>query len=257
MVAPKQGRSGGGLYTSDGYVAGVCDFAEPQGNHGLYAAPDVDLPDPRPQQPDGPLRPGANGPATRCLAENRPAPGRAEPEYRLQSPDRNDPGGVSLPPPEMLGIKTPERRRERRRRPASSPPELLAPDASPDGRTQDGPLGRHRPLRHVRAGPRGRVRRTARDARPAGDRPDQALGREAGGRAASRWRSCRRPGSSNSADQTLPVTKGRVGGGSSEPGRGPRAEPPVDPPFVRWQEARLNALTCAYRTPAPSRRAGR
>ena len=39
MVAPKQGRSGGGLFTSDGYVAGVCDFAEPQGNHGLYAAP--------------------------------------------------------------------------------------------------------------------------------------------------------------------------------------------------------------------------
>ncbi len=37
--APKQGRSGGGLYTSDGYVAGVCDFAEPRGNHGLYATP--------------------------------------------------------------------------------------------------------------------------------------------------------------------------------------------------------------------------
>ena len=37
--APKQGRSGGGLYTSDGYVAGVCDFAEPHGNVGLYATP--------------------------------------------------------------------------------------------------------------------------------------------------------------------------------------------------------------------------
>jgi thiol-disulfide isomerase/thioredoxin len=37
--APKQGRSGGGLYTTDGYVAGVCDFAEPRGNHGLYASP--------------------------------------------------------------------------------------------------------------------------------------------------------------------------------------------------------------------------
>ena len=37
--APKQGRSGGGLYTPDGYVAGVCDFAEPRGNHGLYASP--------------------------------------------------------------------------------------------------------------------------------------------------------------------------------------------------------------------------
>ena len=38
-VAPKEGRSGGGLYTTDGYLAGVCDFAEPQGNHGLYASP--------------------------------------------------------------------------------------------------------------------------------------------------------------------------------------------------------------------------
>ncbi len=38
-VAPKQGRSGGGLFTADGYVAGVCNFAEPQGNHGLYATP--------------------------------------------------------------------------------------------------------------------------------------------------------------------------------------------------------------------------
>jgi thiol-disulfide isomerase/thioredoxin len=37
--APKQGRSGGGLFTTDGYVAGVCNFAEPQGNHGLYATP--------------------------------------------------------------------------------------------------------------------------------------------------------------------------------------------------------------------------
>jgi hypothetical protein len=38
-VAPKQGRSGGGLFTDDGYLAGVCNFAEPQGDHGLYATP--------------------------------------------------------------------------------------------------------------------------------------------------------------------------------------------------------------------------
>ncbi|MDB5350487.1 MAG: trxA 2 [Planctomycetota bacterium] len=37
--APKQGRSGGGLYTQDGMLAGVCDFAEPKGGHGLYATP--------------------------------------------------------------------------------------------------------------------------------------------------------------------------------------------------------------------------
>jgi hypothetical protein len=39
LVAPKQGRSGGGLFTTEGYVAGVCNFAEPQGDHGLYATP--------------------------------------------------------------------------------------------------------------------------------------------------------------------------------------------------------------------------
>lgn len=37
--APRQGRSGGGLYTIEGYVAGVCNFAEPRGGHGLYASP--------------------------------------------------------------------------------------------------------------------------------------------------------------------------------------------------------------------------
>jgi len=37
--APAQGRSGGGLYTTDGHLAGVCDFAEPVGNVGLYASP--------------------------------------------------------------------------------------------------------------------------------------------------------------------------------------------------------------------------
>ena len=38
---PKEGRSGGGLYTSDGYVAGVCDFADPSERVGLYAVPEA------------------------------------------------------------------------------------------------------------------------------------------------------------------------------------------------------------------------
>jgi thiol-disulfide isomerase/thioredoxin len=39
--APKRGRSGGGLFTEDGQVAGVCDFAygDPQFPRGLYATP--------------------------------------------------------------------------------------------------------------------------------------------------------------------------------------------------------------------------
>jgi hypothetical protein len=36
---PKQGRSGGGLFTEEGNLTGVCNFAEPIGNHGLYATP--------------------------------------------------------------------------------------------------------------------------------------------------------------------------------------------------------------------------
>ncbi len=39
QTAPKQGRTGGGLFTSDGYLAGVCNFAEPKGDQGLYATP--------------------------------------------------------------------------------------------------------------------------------------------------------------------------------------------------------------------------
>ena len=40
QTAPKQGRTGGGLFTSDGYLAGVCNFSEPKGDRGLYAVPD-------------------------------------------------------------------------------------------------------------------------------------------------------------------------------------------------------------------------
>ena len=35
---PVQGRSGGGLFSKEGYVIGVCNAADPQDNEGLYAA---------------------------------------------------------------------------------------------------------------------------------------------------------------------------------------------------------------------------
>lgn len=109
MVAPIQGRSGGGLFTSDGYVAGVCDFAEPQGNHGLYAHPNsiysilnrnnlVAIYDP------------SRARTEREVALNtNPKPGRDLADFRGQSPDPNDPGRVTLPPPEMAGVKPPIR----------------------------------------------------------------------------------------------------------------------------------------------------
>ncbi|HVX11623.1 MAG TPA: thioredoxin domain-containing protein [Pirellulales bacterium] len=37
---PDQGRSGGGLFTVDGYLIGVCNAADPGDNEGLYAAID-------------------------------------------------------------------------------------------------------------------------------------------------------------------------------------------------------------------------
>ena len=36
---PKEGRSGGGLFTTNGYLAGVCSFADPSEQAGLYAPP--------------------------------------------------------------------------------------------------------------------------------------------------------------------------------------------------------------------------
>ncbi len=38
---PAEGRSGGGLYTTDGYVAGVGNFADPHEKTGLYAVPEA------------------------------------------------------------------------------------------------------------------------------------------------------------------------------------------------------------------------
>ena len=42
-VAPKQGRSGGGLFTDDGYIAGICNFAEPPGQSRPLRHATIDL----------------------------------------------------------------------------------------------------------------------------------------------------------------------------------------------------------------------
>ena len=120
--APKQGRSGGGLFTSDGYIAGVCDFAEPTGNHGLYASPSSIYKILDRNRLTALYNPSkAPGGSDRLLAENqnslsprRPTANSStladsgEPQIRGQSPDREDAlGSVTLPPPEMLNIKAP------------------------------------------------------------------------------------------------------------------------------------------------------
>lgn len=107
MVAPKQGRSGGGLFTSDGFVAGVCDFAEPRGNHGLYASPKSIYSILDRNSLTALYSPVRKAPDT-LLAKNRPAPARSNaPRARGQSPDHDDADDVTMPPPEMLGIKAP------------------------------------------------------------------------------------------------------------------------------------------------------
>jgi hypothetical protein len=106
--APKQGRSGGGLYTSDGYIAGVCDFAEPRGNHGLYATPTsiYHILDRNnlsvcyaPVKTASPALLASD----RSGSRRRSAPAIA----RGQSPDRDESNLVMIPPPELLGIKPP------------------------------------------------------------------------------------------------------------------------------------------------------
>lgn len=118
LHAPKQGRSGGGLYTSDGYLAGVCDFAEPKGNHGLYATPRsiyqlldrnnlMALYTPVRRNPD------------RLLAENQTRPRTVT---RAQSPDGEETNPVTIPDPELLGIPAPSIARTSPRRGWQAPP---------------------------------------------------------------------------------------------------------------------------------------
>jgi thiol-disulfide isomerase/thioredoxin len=106
--APKQGRSGGGLYTSDGYIAGVCDFAEPRGNHGLYATP-TSIYQILDRNKLSVCYAPVKSPSQTLLASDRPGDRRQSGSAiaRFQSPDRDESNLVMIPPPELLGIKTP------------------------------------------------------------------------------------------------------------------------------------------------------
>src|SRR5579864_1366810 len=87
--APKQGRSGGGLYTTDGHVAGVCDFAEPVGNHGLYASPQSIYRMLDRNNLMALYEPKSQGPKTLLAKNAGPAPKRGAPAHtlRAQSPE--------------------------------------------------------------------------------------------------------------------------------------------------------------------------
>jgi thiol-disulfide isomerase/thioredoxin len=120
-IAPKQGRSGGGLFTTDGYVAGVCNFAEPQGDHGLYATPRSIYSVLDRNNLAALYAPVESGRGTMVASRGDRAAGRGEVPItvaRGQSPEghegeraRHRPSDVTVPAPELLGIKTPLARR--------------------------------------------------------------------------------------------------------------------------------------------------
>ncbi len=152
LTAPKQGRSGGGLFTTDYHVAGVCNFAEPKGNHGLYATPRsiyylLDR-----NNLTALYAPVSRGSGT-LVADNRPtSPSRSPspspetpprvrrtltPIARSQSPDAEEPEvrrisanpeDVTLPHPSLLGIKDPVAAARAKRTPqaASVPTKRIA-----------------------------------------------------------------------------------------------------------------------------------
>ncbi|HEV3164170.1 MAG TPA: thioredoxin domain-containing protein [Isosphaeraceae bacterium] len=134
--APKQGRSGGGLYTTSGFVAGVCDFAEPAGNHGLYATPHsiyrmLDrhkltlVYEPNTARPESVL--------AQNEARTRP---RTSPSstLRSQSPDLNEAKPVTMPTPEIFGIKQAEAA-SRSARPEKKSRSSWHPTADPEPRS--------------------------------------------------------------------------------------------------------------------------
>ncbi len=96
--APKQGRSGGGLFTTNGYIAGVCNFAEPQGDHGLYATPRSIYSILDRNNLSALYAPVAAGTGTLLADRGRPSPVPAPTRVaRTQSPDIEDESNPAPP----------------------------------------------------------------------------------------------------------------------------------------------------------------
>jgi thiol-disulfide isomerase/thioredoxin len=104
--APRQGRSGGGLYTIDGYVAGVCDFAEPHGNHGLYASPRSIHAMLDRNSLTVCYNPTAPGPEL-LAARSRASSAGTKLRGQNPSPEGRELHRITLPDPEIVGVRTP------------------------------------------------------------------------------------------------------------------------------------------------------
>jgi hypothetical protein len=115
MIAPKQGRSGGGLFTTDGYIAGVCNFAEPRGDHGLYATPRSIYSMLDRNRLMALYAPVSTGSGTLVAGRGKRPPREDAPITiaRGQSPEPQEGapavrlGDITVPPPELVGIKSP------------------------------------------------------------------------------------------------------------------------------------------------------
>lgn len=108
--APKQGRSGGGIFTPEGYVAGVCDFASFT-NTGLYARPEsihrlLDR-----NRLTALYTPGAPRDSAIAMDNEKSVPARSPGTARLarnSTPiDTSNGRSITIPRPEMLGIRDP------------------------------------------------------------------------------------------------------------------------------------------------------
>jgi len=153
-IAPKEGRSGGGLYTIDGYVAGVCNFAEPQGDHGLYATPRsiyALLDRNRLSVLYAPVNRDTGTLTADRGAGQKPRRMGSVAVARSQSPDHDehkrdqkaaDDGELLIPPPSLMGIADPVlTRTERKPVAASGTTRRASWQATPD------PLAARKPKR--------------------------------------------------------------------------------------------------------------
>ena len=102
--APRHGRSGGGLFTPDGYVAGVCDFADTNASRGLYATPRSIYRILDKNRLTALYRPETKG-DERLLADNGAStPRRGNTKARGQTPPESGRAKITLPEPALMGI---------------------------------------------------------------------------------------------------------------------------------------------------------
>ena len=141
---PSEGRSGGGLYTADGYVAGVCDFADPNEHVGLYAVPQAihhlldknQLMALYKAPSDGPNRMFAANKANRTKVRAQSADDPATPSevrgFTIPDPDR-----FKIAPPETKVASVTNRPAPRRDAVVEEAPQIARNNRRPDRNSGD------------------------------------------------------------------------------------------------------------------------